>query len=164
VNGARRQLFAGAGLAQDQHGGRGWRHPDGEPIHLLHAGGVADQLAELLDLQQALFERGGAIDQAATLSGLRDGEHDLVIRAERLGQKMISAGTHGLNGRFDVAEGGHHHHLHTVVLAANVLEQLETADLGHHQIDQRDVNVLALQQRDGLRAVVGRQDRATAAL
>ncbi len=102
------QGLAGAGLAAQQHGGVGVRHPVDHVEHLLHARGVADDLLDAVagrefPAELAVFLVQGLlllVDPLDALHGLGDQPADHGEKAEiLLGFAAESAGIHPVDGQ-----------------------------------------------------------------
>ena len=136
---ARDQLLAGAALAAEQNGGVVGDDASDQLVNFLHRGAAADNLAadEL------------AIDfvfQAIQIRGLRADFHraldrgrDQIEIGERLGQVVVSAALHRLDGVVHGARRRDHDDERADGFAVRRRENVETADPGHDDVDQGDV-------------------------
>ena len=130
---ARDELLAGAGLAGDQH--------------------RRIARCDLVRQRERLAER--AAHRIRRLGGhagthVRDliaqrherecsGDHELERRRHhRLGQEVVDAGTHRINGNADVATPREHDRQRLGILLAQREAQLDARHPGHHHVDERD--------------------------
>ncbi len=155
VDRASGELLAGAALAQDEHSRRRGRYSVDQPVDFEHPGRVADDLAEALLREQHLLELPRSIEQAPVLGRLLDDVRHGVVRVERLGQEVVCARPHGGNRGVDVGERRHQHDLHRKPALLDGRQELETADAGHHDVDQSDVGRRAPDVLESLLAVLG---------
>ena len=83
-----------------------------------------------------------------------DGQPDLIID-EGFGNVIRCAGPHGLDGRADRSEGGHHDHRCFRADLLGLPEDLETVHFFHLDVGHDDIEIFLLDTVDGLFAVVG---------
>ena len=145
VDGAREELLAGAGLALDQHGRVEGGHTRDLLVELHHPGRLADQVlepvgrAQLPPVVEVLAGQAPRLERAAH-------DHCDLLHPERLGQVVVRAGAHRLDGRLDAGERREDHHREPRLGGAQALEDRETVEIGHAEIDERKVEGLALRQ------------------
>src|SRR6185436_662523 len=112
---------------------------------------LADDVVEPEALPELLAQRLVLHREAALLQSLVDGEQDLLV-LERLRDVVERPFAHRLDGALDRRVGGDHdHHLVRPALA-DLLEHLHAAHAGEHQVEEDEVDVLALQDLDRLLA------------
>jgi hypothetical protein len=99
------------------------------------------------------LEHRRVVDEVPALGRLRHRQHHLVVGAEGLLEEVVRARAHRLDRHLHVSERRHHDDLDSGVAAAELLQQLEAVHLRHHQIDQRDVHALALEQSQRCRPI-----------
>ena len=138
VERARHQLLPRARLAAHQNdlGVRG--EPLNEAEDLLH-GGASSHHAAVLDLARHLaFERhevGPALELLADL-----GQHLAEpLEVERLGQVLAGAQLDGFDRAVDGGEAGHQDDFAARHLGADLAQEVETVDVGHAEIDHRQI-------------------------
>jgi len=110
VQAARHQLFAGAGLALDEHIGRAAGQA-GQPLaQALHAGRLAQQLAlDGVALRQLAPQFTHLQHQTALFKGTAHGTHQ-VLGGKGLLDEVVGAVFHGLHRHRDVAMASDQHH------------------------------------------------------
>ena len=147
VQRARRQFLARAGGADDQDAAVGLGGPVDGLAQLVHAGGAAGQNArrgsQLLEFLHFALEARGL---------QRPRRHqDQPVRLERLFDEVIGAALDRRDRGLDVAVAGDHHHGHVGMVLLDLLEQLQTVELGALQPDVEEHQ---------MRAAVGNLARA----
>ena len=142
---ARGELLAGARLAADQHDLGVRRQPLDEAEHLLHHRAAAEHAAEFELARHLALERH---DLRAALELRADVLEHLpeTIEVERLGEVLPRAELDRLDGAVDGRVGGHQDHFAARHGRADLPQQIEPVDVGHPQIDHRQVGGLAQQR------------------
>ncbi len=106
----RHQLLAGAGLAEDQHVGRGVADVGDQLAQRLDRRRAADDpLRQVLAAGQLATQRADLAGQPALLQGAA-GDLDQAFRREGLLHEVVGAGVHRLYRHGDVAVTGDQHH------------------------------------------------------
>lgn len=142
---ARRHLLAGAGFAQQQHGGRRRRNALEPLAHQAHRLGLANQpfqpaLGGDFAAQHVVF-----LLQARALKAAFDRIQQLRQR-KRLEQEIRRARAQGVDGGVQIGVGGHQHHIAGKALAAQLVQPLRAATpAGQGDIQNDQVVMLALQ-------------------
>ena len=130
--------------------------------HLLDRLRLADDAVEPEAAVELLLERAVLGLELAPLEALADGEADLLV-LERLRDVVEGALLHGVDGALDRRERGDHHHHQVGVVLADLPEDLHAGEAGQHEVEQDEVDLLALEQ--GQRLLAGaRHDRLVALL
>ena len=127
----RRQFLARTGRTDDQDAAVGLGGPVDGLAQLVHAGRAPGQNArrrsQLLEFFHFALEPRGF---------QRPGRHqDQPVRLERLFDEVIGAALDRRDRGFDVAVAGNHHHGQVGVVLLDLLEQLQTVELGALQPD-----------------------------
>ncbi len=154
MDGAGDELFAGAALAEDEHGRRGRGDAAGEAIDLLHALRGADELAEALVALDAALEGADAAEESAALGGSLDHPGERVGIEEGLGDDVVGAGLRDEERALGVLGVDHHHDLDLGVALPHAGEDVGAAHRGHAQIEQEHVDAAGLEQGEGGLAVL----------
>ena len=138
MDAARQHLLAGAALAGDQHR----RVEPRDLLHQAHHGlhrrtGAGDELLVL-----RLHLRGERLDAVAQVLSLAGVAHERPQRVvvELLGDVVVGAELHGLDGRLDVGDRRNHDHFDLVALFAHLPQQLEAADARQPHVEQHEVD------------------------
>ena len=139
VDGAGDELFAGAGLADDEDGMGGAGDLGEDAVELLHGGGVADEVAHGGAGAEAVAEEAGFDVEGAALGGAFEGGGEL-FEGEGLGEIVAGADAHGFDCGVDAGEGGHDDDDGLRVAGADVFEQREAAAAGQLEVEQEDVD------------------------
>jgi len=152
VQGLGGEFLAGAALAGDEHRGAG----RGDLAELgddgVHGRRVADDALEAEPLVELALELGIGAGQALGLGALLDDGAQLVD-IQGLGQVGRGPGLHGTDGRLDgEVLAGEDHDLGLGQLALGLGQDLQAADAVHDQVGQDDVEVLLLDQPQGIAA------------
>ena len=142
---ARDQLLAGAALAAEQYGRVVGDDAPDQLVDFLHRRAAADYFAaDELAIDLVL--------EAVEIRGLRadfhrafDRRRDQVEIGERLGQVVVSAALHRLDGVVHRARSGDHDDQRADRLAVRRGEDVESADARHDDIEQRDVESVGAQ-------------------
>ena len=110
VDGPRHQILAGPALPEDQDGGVRGGHPLDHAEDLLHPGRTRQDAAERLGSWQARAQ-GHIVAQELSLLGCLADDHLEFLDPGGLGQVVIGAQLHGLDGARNLLEACHHDHL-----------------------------------------------------
>ena len=143
MDGAGDKLLARAGLAADENRGLEFRDLPYRPKEIQHLLTARHQVAEpslgLLATGTNLFVQGLVLaKQPFALLGLAQKKNDLV-GLEGLGDVVVGAAFHGLNGDVAAAIGGHHDHRGAKVALPDFVDQIHAALSRHAQIRDDDV-------------------------
>ena len=107
--------------------------------HLIEAAGVGHGLAEALDL----------VAKRAVLDRARQREPQ-GLDIERLGDEVVRADADGADRRVEAAERGDHHDRHVGAVGRDALAEREPVHPLHVQIGDHDVEVLLVEQLQGI--------------
>ncbi len=157
VNEPRQQLLAGAALAQDQHGRRQLRDlVDQIEDVARHLARADDELALGLvgDLRR---QRQDLTVEILPLAGVANQRAQLVV-VEVLGDVVIGAVLHRLHGGFDFVDGRDHQDLDQAVILLDDPQHLEAADARQPDVQQDQVDILAIEDRQRRLAAADAQD------
>ena len=157
VQGPRHHFLARPGLAAEEHADVARGHaPDGL-VDLLHGRVPPHEGAELPDLLEPRLERGDFLREPARRQRAL-GEQERLVEVEGLGEVVVGALLHGLDGRLHGAVGGHDHHLGIGALPADAAEEGQPVDARHADVEEDQVErlLLGLPKRGG--AVLHRRD------
>ena len=143
------ELLARAGLAGDERRPDVGRETPNHAKKLLHERPASNHPAELEALGDVAFNRKDAAP-ALDLFANRCQELLEPREVERLAQVIHRAELDRFNGRVDGRIAGHQHGLAAGIDLVNGANDVEAADVGHPQIDHRDVRVARPQLRDRL--------------
>jgi hypothetical protein len=153
VDRLRHQLLAGAALAEDEdvRARRGGQTDEVEDLR--HRLRLADDVVEAVAPRQLGAQLAVLAAQLALFEAAADGEqHFLVL--ERLGDVVESALAHRLDRAFDRRECGDHHHHLLGVLAPDLAQRLLAAHPGQHQVEEHEIDFLALEDLESLLAAL----------
>ena len=142
------ELFPGAALAENEHGGRCGRYPFDGVEHAPDSIGLADERAGSAEAADFRIQVQVLTLQAMLLERLLD---DVPERVDlvRLGDEVLGAGFDGVDGRLqagirrDHDDGRRRRHLH------DLGERGHSVHLGHAQIEQDEVDGFAARGRRG---------------
>ena len=101
-------------------------------------------------------QAGDLLPEPPLAQGVLEGGEKL-LDAERLGDVMVGAGLHRLDGRVDAAEGGDDDHRRPGLARAHLPQELVAAHARHHQVRDHDVDGPVSQLVEGLGAARGAQ-------
>ena len=152
------QLLAGAALAQDQDVALGRRGELDQVVDLLHRLALADQVVEPEALAELLLQVPVLGGEPPLVQPLADGEHHLFV-LERLGDVVEGPLAHRLDGALDRGEGGDHHHHQVGIAPADLAQHLHAVHAGEHEVEEDEVDLLPLQDRQPLLAGGGGERR-----
>ena len=144
VEAARHQLLAGAGLAEDQHVGRGVADVGDQLAQRLDRRRAADDpLRQVLAAGQLATQRADLAGQPALLQGAA-GDLDQAFRREGLLHEVVGAGVHRLYRHGDVAVTGDQHHRQARVEGLETLQQGQAVDAGQADVADDDAGEVAV--------------------
>jgi hypothetical protein len=149
MQGARDQLLAGAGFAQDADARFAGRHA----VHLRHDALHALAGVHDLVLADALAQVAILVFQALQLEDVVHGEQQLV-GGERLLQEIERAQAGGAHRHFDIGLPADHHHGQRDAERAQVFEQREAVLARHDDVAQHHVEGLRFGEVERARGVV----------
>ncbi len=154
VDGAGRELLAGAAFPLDEHGGACGRHLlDGFEDGLERVG-FADDALDGEFLPDLLLERGVFLLQMAAAQGAFDEQLHLV-EIQRLGDEMVGPAPHRLHRRVHAAVGGHHDADGRLRQSKRLLQQLHAVVLAESEIGEHHVYLVMAQMLQRLGRVRG---------
>ena len=157
VDGLGHQLLAGSRLPAQEHGDVGAGDAADRLVHVLHARVPPDERAELAHLLQPPPEPGHLLGQSGGgHRPLREQQH--LVKVEGLGQVVVGALLHGLDGRVHGAVGRHHHHTGVATHLAQALQHAEPIEARHADVEEDEVEGLRLAGADGGLTVGDRGD------
>ena len=131
-------LLARARLPAQEDRHVGARDPPDGLVHLLHAGGLADERPELPDLLDAGPELDDLAGERARRQGALGEEPHLVV-VERLREVVVGPALHRLDGGADAPVGRHDDHRGVGSRGLQAGEHLEPVDLRHPHVDEREI-------------------------
>ena len=161
VNGARDELFAGPGLALDQHGGVERRHARDARVDLRHLVRLADEVVGPTTSERCVLVRGGRRRVPSRRERTPDDDLDL-LHPERLREVVEGAGVHGFDRRVDGGEGRENDDGQVRLDRGQSFQHVEPVEPGHAQVHERQVEGLALREPHAFFAA--RHDRHAIAL
>jgi hypothetical protein len=151
MDGARRQLLAGAALAGDQDRGVGRRRLVDGLAELAHRGRRADQGLRL-DAERAVL---GA--QARVLDGIAQ-RHEHALALQGLLEEVVGPQPGRLDRGGDVGVAAHHQDGHVVAALAHCPQHLDAVHLRHLDVEQHGIRQAVGDPRQRLRAAAGLLD------
>ena len=166
MNEPREQLLAGAALAEDQHR----RRQLGNLVHQIddvarHLARADDELAFGL-IGDLRGEREDLAVQILPLARVAHERSQLVV-VEILRDVVIRAELHRLHGGLDLGDGRDHQHLDEAVVLFDDAQHLESADARQPDVEQQEVDVFAIEDRqrgfagrDAEHAILAFEDRS----
>jgi hypothetical protein len=132
------ELLARAGFAGDQHRRAGVRQAPDRPEHLLHRGGLPENLGRAgRDLLGALLAHA-LVHRAAD-------QIDRLVDVEGLGQVLERAALECSDRALQIGVGGHDDHRQLRVPLLDVLEELEAGGARHPDVGHQHLGRVALQ-------------------
>ncbi len=160
MDGSGHQLFAGAAFAGNEHVGRGVRDRVDDLVHLLHFLVGADHVFEPGQTLHLLFEltvfrRQEDVfpHQPLSLQRFRHQTADS-FRTDGLGEVVVGAFPHGLDRRVDAALPGDDDDFQRQVQLLDLAQKLDAGHAGHHQVDEKQVELAFLQPLKRRAAIV----------
>jgi len=153
VDKAGHQLLAGPRFAGQHDIAVSGGHLPGRIQELFHLRVGADQLGAGLVVLQLLAQLAVFLFQMLLFQGLLDHLADF-IDLVGLGDVMVSAGLHGIDGRIDRGVAGDHDDLGYRAVFLRKFQDIHAVDLFHLQVGENQVEPLVLDQRQGLGAVL----------
>jgi len=157
VHRLRGQFLARAGFARNQGGADVRRQPADQIEDLLHRRTAANHSAELELPGEGQLRVGEAPVRRELVAGAGQGLFE-ARDVERLGEVVDGAQLDGLDGRIDAGVSRHQRDPGVGVGLAQRANDFETTDVGHPQIDERDVGMPQGGRLDGLAAVRAGRD------
>ena len=154
VKSLRDHLLARAAFPGDEHRGSRGRHLADHLEDLLHLGALADDAGELASALQLLLH--GAVLKGQLPVGKRALDHEgEAVQVHRLGEEIVGAVVHGLDGAFDGAMPREDDHRHRGVLGGDVAQELFPREVRHLEVSDHEVDVALADRLPGLLAVRG---------
>jgi len=138
------ELLAGAGFAEDEHGGLARADLLDEFLDREHTRALADEV-DALAAFDLLFQGLVLAGQAGEAPGLVEHGLELVV-VRGLGQVVEGAFFHGVHGASDGAVGGEQDHGQVGAGDLQLAQDLDAAHAGHAHVEEHDVG---LGGRDG---------------
>ena len=138
---ARRELFAGSRFAADENHFRVGRQPLNQAEELLHHRAAPHHAAEFELLRHLALERDNL---CAPLELHADVSEDLLetFEIERLGEVLAGAQLDRFDRAVDRGVGGHENHFAARSRGPDLPQQIEAVDVGHAQVDHRQIGGL----------------------
>ena len=140
VDGPGDELFAGAALAGDEHGGVAGRNLPDEFEHPLHRLAAADDAKLVIFRLQERLVGDDLFHIARRLEGVGDQLLDF-HRVERLEQIIICAQLHRLDGGLGGAVGGHQDDQQLGVGGAEAAQGFESVQTAHADVHEHEVRL-----------------------
>src|SRR5262249_7949787 len=156
VDRAGEELLARATLALDQHRRRRRRHLLDEHHRATEGRAATDDGALPQQIVEALLQQLVLPDQLAALERLVD-ELEQLLAPERLGEEVVGAILHCLDGLLDGAERGEEDDVHVGRDGFRGAQQLEPREARHLQIGEDQIDGAALQPLERGTAVGGEE-------
>ena len=154
VDGVGGEFLAGAALARDKDGGAGGGDLLDRLEDMGHGGRVTDEIFQ----SEAFVDLRAQAEILALDVGAVEGALDEQVEAvdvDGLGDKVIGAEFHGLDGRFDAAVGGHHDADGRVGLAQGPAEEVHPAVGTEPEIGEEQINAVGFHDGAGAIAIGG---------
>ncbi len=160
MEGPRQLLLAGAGLALDQHGGRGLRHVANQLEDLEHLRALAHDVHKLVAFHELSAQRDQLVLERPLLKGAFHQQAEM-LRVGGLGEEVVGAQPHRLDRLGDAAMTGRDDHGHRQPALLDFLDQFHAAETRHAQVgDDQAIGMRTLGQLlEGITAVDGQIDR-----
>ena len=155
MKGAGHQLFAGSALAGNQDRGARVFETGDEAQDVLNAGGIADDAVDGGLGFGAFAEVEIFFDEANLVGHAAQEEAQIVERSKGLGNVIVGAELHGLDGGFDGAVAGHDGDFDAGVGALGLLQEFESGHARHDHVGEHHVHGLFLEQRQSRVAALG---------
>ena len=143
VNVAREDLFAGAALAREQHGGRRGGNPRSQGEQRSRRWILGNDAVKVLGLGPHTV----AVDQ-----------FEQAGRLEWLGQVIAGPGAHRRDRALDITEGGHQNHRDMGMDRPDLAQQAETVQWLHLNVADHQAELPPRHRRERLAAVRSRTD------
>ena len=141
VDGLRRQVLAGPGLAGQQHGrGRAGCHTRQDRLDLRHGRRRTDDGVEPILTALRRAQRPDLAPETARLESLVDEQHDFV-EVEGLVDVVVRTTLHRLDGVLDGGKRGHEDHRRFWRSLFDVLQNAETIPVRQLEIKQHQIDV-----------------------
>ncbi len=129
-------------LALDQDRNAGIRGPAGDRDDLLHAGALGDQVVEGHLAFDLPLQAGDLPLHRGQFQQVLD-RHLQAFGAGRLDDEVQRAGAHRLDDGVDAALRREHDHRQVGPVRPDLLQHAHAVEVGHHQIEQHEVDRLA---------------------
>ena len=155
MQGAGHQLFAGSALAGNQDRGARVFEAGDEAQDVLNAGGIADDAVDGSLGFGAFAEIEIFFDEADLVGHAAQEEAQFVERSKGLGNVIVGAEFHGLDGGFDRSVAGHDGDFDAGVSALDLLQKFESGHARHDHVGEHHVDGLFLEQGEGGVAALG---------
>src|SRR5690606_7464329 len=146
------ELLAGPALPHDQHAGTGGGDGLDDGVDLPHLLGLPEHLAVAGEALEAPLELAVGRLDLVLVQGPGD-ERLEAVEVQRLGQVVVGAAAHRLDGRRDRALPRDDDDLTIDALLAHAGEELEAVELGHLEVREDEAEVAGLDLLPGLLAV-----------
>ena len=147
VDQPRQQLLAGAALAEDQHRRRQLRDLVHQIDDVARIAARADDEFALGLVGDLRRQRHHLTIQVLALAGVADDRAQLVV-VEVLGDVVIRAVLHRLHGGFDLVDRRDHDHFDQAVVFLDDAEDFEAADAGQPNVEEHQIDVVFVQDRE----------------
>ena len=154
VDRPRDQFLAGAAVPQQQHVDIAGRHPADQFIDLLHHRTLPDHAVAAGTGRLLRRKNHFSTHQPAALQRIIDDRLNLRY-LERLQHIVERPAQGGFDRRFGGAEGSDHQHHRPGIGATDLLQHLQAGGIGQAQVEDNQVERLALQQGQPFRRAEG---------
>jgi hypothetical protein len=142
VDGLGYELFPGAALAGDENRDLGLEHLFDLVIDLSHSCRRTDDAPQVVTVRELFLESRHLFFEAPMgQSVAHSGQQPLLI--DRLGEIVVGAELRHFYGSLNVIVGGDHDDRQLRVTPADLLEHLDTVNLGHHEVEEDGIGRLA---------------------
>ena len=152
VDGAGDQLLAGAGFAQDEHGGLRWGDFGDQRADALHAGRGADQPRRAFDALQPALQRAVLLRELALFLHAAQQRFDLDQLAG-LGEIVERAVPQGGDRRFQRRLAGEHDRVGIGAQLLGLGDDVDAVEARHVEVDEQAIERVLLERGGGGEAV-----------
>ena len=141
------QFFSRATFSGDQNGRARIFEARDHPQDILHPSGAADDAIQIFFRVDALAKESVFVDQANFVGHALEQEAKF-FDAEGFFDVVVSTQFHGVNGGFNRTVAGHDGHFRARQGALDLLEELDTSEVGEFQIGEDEVRRIGFEAGD----------------